>query len=155
MLRKTMLTSALLGASLLGLAQAEAAVITWNLGAPSGLLGLSQNYTAGFPPITITATGFINGNFANPTNQTALFGKGAGGDETGLGLNDDPTLSGGVSEHEINGTNWIQLNVTNAIAAGVTDLSFTMDSSTGADAWRVFESNSATSLGAQALGLTG
>jgi PEP-CTERM motif len=47
------------------------------------------------------------------------------------------------------------LNVTNAIAAGVTGLSFTMDSSTGADAWRVFESNSATSLGAQAPGLTG
>jgi uncharacterized membrane protein len=96
MLRKTLLTSALLGVSLLGLAQAEAAVITWNFGAPSGLLGVSQNYTAGSPPVTITATGFINGNFANPANQTALFGKGAGGGETGLGLNDDPTLSGGV-----------------------------------------------------------
>src|SRR6185437_3505117 len=112
MLRKTLLTSALLAASLFGLAQAEAAVITWNLGSPSGLLGVSQDYTAGSPPVTITATGFINGNFANPANQTALFGKAAGGDENGLGLNDDPTLSGGVSEHEINGTNWIQLDVT-------------------------------------------
>jgi len=155
MFRKTLLTSAVLGVSLLGLAQAEAAVITWNLGSPSGLLGVSQGYTAGSPPVTITATGFINGNFANPANQTALFGKAAGGDETGLGLNDDPTLSGGVSEHEINGTNWIQLDVTNAIAAGVTGLSFTMGSSDGGDAWRVFESNSATSLGVQAPGLTG
>ncbi|HXJ38824.1 MAG TPA: hypothetical protein VNH18_06070, partial [Bryobacteraceae bacterium] len=127
MLRKTLLTSAQLAASLLGLAQAEAAVITWNLGSPSGLLGVSQDYTAGSPPVTITATGFINGNFANPANQTALFGKAAGGDENGLGLNDDPTLSGGVSEHEINGTNWIQLDVTKAIAAGITGLSFAMD----------------------------
>ena len=155
MLRKTLLTSALLAASLFGLAQAEAAVITWNLGSPSGLLGVSQDYTAGSPPVTITATGFINGNFANPANQTALFGKAAGGDENGLGLNDDPTLSGGVSEHEINGTNWIQLDVTKAIAAGITGLSFAMDSSSGGDAWRVFESNSATSLGVQAPGLTG
>jgi len=165
MSRNTLLTTALVGASLLGLAQAKAAAITWNLGAPSGLLGVSQNYSAGSPPVTITATGFINGNFANPANQTALFGKGAGGDETGLGLNDDPTLSGGVSEHEINGTNWIQLNVTNAIAAGVTGLSFTMDSTTGCtavpctapggDSWRVFGSNSATSLGAQLPGLIG
>ena len=155
MLRKTLLTSALLGASLVGLAQAEAAVITWNLGSPAGLLGVSQNYTAGSPPVTITATGFINGNFANAANQTALFGKAAGGDEAGLGLNDDPTQSGGISEHEINGTNWIQLDVANAIAAGVTGLSFTMDSSTGADGWRVFGSNSATSLGAQPPGLIG
>jgi PEP-CTERM motif len=162
--RNTLLTTALVGASLLGLAQAKAAVITWNLGSPSGLLGVSQNYSAGSPPVAITATGFINGNFANPANQTALFGKAAGGDETGLGLNDDPTMTGGVSEHEINGTNWIQLNVTNAIAAGVTGLSFTMDSTTGCtavpcttggDSWRVFGSNSATSLGAQLPGLIG
>jgi PEP-CTERM motif len=79
-------------------------------------------------------------------------------------LNDDPTLVGGVSEHELHGTNWIQLNVTNAINAGVTGLSFTIDSGTGCtalpcttsgDSWRVFGSNSATSLGAQLPGLIG
>src|ERR1700722_18598944 len=95
MLRSTLLTTALVGAAFLGIAQANAAVVTWDLGTPGGLLGVSQNYSAGSPPITITATGFINGNFANPANQTALFGKEAGGDEVGLGLNDDPTLSGG------------------------------------------------------------
>jgi PEP-CTERM motif len=163
MLRKSLLTTTLVGVTLLGLAQTKAAVITWNLGTPSGLLGVAQNYTAGSPPVTITATGFTNGNFV-AANQTALFGKNAGAGETGLGLNDDPTLSGGVSEHELHGTNWIQVNVTNAIAAGVTGLSFTMGSSTGCtsvpcttggDSWRVFGSNSATSLGTQLPGLIG
>jgi hypothetical protein len=163
MLRKLCLTTALVGTGLLALAPAKAAVITWDLGAPSGLLGVSQNYTAGAPPVTITATGFVNGNFI-AANQTALFGKAAGSGESGLGLNDDPTLDGGVSEHELHGTNWIQLNVTNAISAGVTGLSFTIDSSTGCtavpcttggDSWRVFGSNSATSLGTQLPGLIG
>jgi hypothetical protein len=163
MLRRTLLTTALVGAAFLEIAQANSAVITWDLGTPPGLLGVSQNYSAGSPPITITATGFINGNFANPANKTDLFGKEAGGDEVGLGLNDDPTLSGGVSEHELNGRNWIQLNITNAVAAGVHGLSFIMDSTTGCtalpcatgDSWRVFGSNSATSLGAQLPGLIG
>jgi hypothetical protein len=163
MLRRTLLTTALVGAAFLGIAQANSAVITWDLGTPAALLGVSQNYSSGLPPITITATGFINGNFANPANKTDLFGKEAGGDEVGLGLNDDPTLSGGVSEHELNGRNWIQLNITNAVAAGVHGLSFIMDSTTGCtalpcatgDSWRVFGSNSATSLGAQLPGLIG
>jgi hypothetical protein len=163
MSRTMRLTTALVGTSLLALAPAKAAVITWDLGTPSGLLGVSQDYTAGSPPVAITATGFINGNFV-AANQTALFGRNAGGDEVGLGLNDDPTLSGGVSEHELHGTNWIQLNVTDAIGAGVSGLSFTMDSSTGCttlpcttggDSWRVFGSNSATSLGTQLPGLIG
>ena len=125
--RKSLLAFALTGASLLSLTQAHAAVITWDLGTPSGLLGVSQDYTAG-PIVTITATGFVNGNFALATNQTALFGKSDGAGEVGLGLNDDPTQSGGVSEHELHGTNWIQLDVSKAIAAGVTNLSFTMGS---------------------------
>ena len=163
MLRKTLLTTALVVAAFLGIDHAQAAVVTWDLSTPGGLLGVSQNYTAGSPPITIRATGFINGNFV-PGNETALFGKEAGGDETGLGLNDDPTQSGGVFEHELHGTNWIQLDVSKAIAAGVTNLSFTMGSSTGCtavpcttggDSWRVFGSNSATSLGAQLPGLIG
>jgi hypothetical protein len=163
MLRKMCFTAALAGTGLLALAPAKAAVITWDLGTPSGLLGVSQDYTAGAPPVTITATGFTNGNFI-AANQTALFAKADGSGETGLGLNDDPTLDGGVPEHELHGTNWIQLNVTNAINAGVTGLSFTIDSSTGCtavpcttggDSWRVFGSNSATSLGTQLPGLIG
>jgi hypothetical protein len=164
MLQKKILTIALAGLSLAGLAQAKAAAITWNLATPSGLLGVSQDYTAGPSLVTITATGFVNGNFALAANQTALFGSNAGGDDVGLGLNDDPTVNGGVSEHELNGRNWIQIDVSKAIAAGVTNLSFAMASSTGCtdvpcttggDSWRIFGSNSATSLGAQLPGLIG
>ena len=157
MLRKSLLTTTLVGAAFLSIAPAKAAVITWGLGTPSGLLGDSQDYTAGSPPVTITATGFTTGNFSGP--QTALFGKNLGGDEVGLGLADDPS-----GQDEITGTNWVQLNVTNAIAAGVTGLSFIMNSTTGCtavpcttggDSWRVFGSNSATSLGTQLPGLIG
>ena len=42
MLRSTLLTTALVGAAFLGIAQANAAVITWDLGTPGGLLGVSQ-----------------------------------------------------------------------------------------------------------------
>lgn len=164
MSRRSLFMTALAAAHLIGLAQAGASVLTWDLGTPSGLLGVSQDYSAGPSIITITATGFVNGNFALTTNQTALFGKSGGGDETGLGVNDDPTQNGGVSEHELHGTNWIQLDVHKAIAAGVTNLSFTIGSSTGCtavpcttggDSWRVFGSNSATSLGTQLPGLIG
>ena len=72
MLRTTLLTTALAGAAFLGIAQANAAVVTWDLGTPGGLLGVAKNYSAGSPPITITATGFINGNFSDPANQTPL-----------------------------------------------------------------------------------
>jgi hypothetical protein len=63
-----------------------------------GFWGTLRTY-CGSPPITIRATGSINGNFV-PSNETALFGKAAGGDESGLGLSADPS-----GEHEINGTN--------------------------------------------------
>jgi hypothetical protein len=141
----------------MGVGPAKAAVITWDLSTPSGLLGDAQNYSAGSPPITIRAAGFINGNFI-PGNETALFGKALPSPETGLGVNDDPS-----GEHELNGSNWIQINVTGAVAAHVTGFSFIMDSvqgctalpCTSGDSWRVFGSNSATSLGAQLPGLIG
>jgi hypothetical protein len=164
LLQKKLLTIALAGVSLAFITQAKASVITWNLGTPSGLLGVFQDYTAGPSLVTITATGFVNGNFALASNQTALFGHNAGGDEVGLGLEDDPTMNGGVSQHELNGRNWIQIDVSKAIAAGVTNFSFTMASNTGCtevpcttdgDSWRVFGSNSSTSLGAQLPGLIG
>ena len=51
--------------------------------------------------------------------------------------------------HELNGTQWIQINFTAARAAGVTNFDFVMGSTTDTEAWRVFGSNSATSLGVQ------
>jgi hypothetical protein len=66
-----------------------------------------------------------------------LFGKAAGGDEVGVGLNND-TFAG---EDEISGNSLIRI----AMAANLTNVSFMMDSSTAPDAWTVMGSNSATS----------
>jgi hypothetical protein len=139
------LTAIAIGAGLvLGASGAQAATIIWNLNTPPGVPSPNPNtqtFTAG--GITITANGFINGNFSGPPNLP-LFVKTDPGDETGLGSNVDAS-----GDHELNGTQWIQIDFRNARMAGVTDFDFMMGSSTGTEAWRVFGSNSATSLGSQ------
>ena len=160
MLRRTLLTTALAGAAFLGITQANAAAITWDLGTPVGFWGTPRTILRVRPRSRSGRQASSTAPSSYPGNETALFGKEAGGDEVGLGLNDDPTAEEG---HEINGSNSIQLNITNAVAAGVHGLSFIMDSTTGCtalpcttgDSWRVFGSNSATSLGAQLPGLIG
>ena len=82
---------------------AHAGTVTFDLSMPSGLLGVSQMYTAG--PFTITAFGF-DGTGA----PTDLYGKNLGFDETGLGLNNDPS-----GQHEISGMNYIQLDLTSLL----------------------------------------
>jgi len=80
---------------------------------------------------TITASGFTNFGMAGV--GTALFDKSGGGSENGLGFVDD--LSG---NDEISGTNFIQIDVTGAIAAGVTGFQFAMGSTTQLEQWTVF-----------------
>ena len=91
---------------LLSLSSAQAEVV-WDLSTPSGLLGTTQTYTAG--GATISAAGFA-GSFSSPT---ALFGKALGGDESGLGLANDPTNG----EDEIFGVNFVVINMTGARTA--------------------------------------
>jgi hypothetical protein len=135
---KSIASAALIILGLLGLSSAQAVEVTWNLDSPLGLLGTTQTYTAG--GATITAAGFAS----SLTTPTALFAKNLGGDEIGLGLNNDPT-----GEHEISGLSFIQMNMTGARTAGMTGFSFMMDSTTGGESWTVLGSNSATSLGVQ------
>jgi hypothetical protein len=63
-------------------------------------------------------------------------------DENGLGLQNDPS-----GDNEIQGTSLVQI----AMAAGLTDVSFIMASTTAGEAWEVWGSNSATALGAPLL----
>jgi hypothetical protein len=145
-LRATLTAIAIGAGVVLGASGAQAATINWDLNTPAGVPSPNPNtqtFTAG--GITITANGFINGNFSGPPNL-ALFVKTSGGDETGLGSNVDST-----GDHELNGTQWIQINFTAARAAGVTNFDFVMGSTTATqpEGWRVFGSNSATSLGSQ------
>jgi hypothetical protein len=133
-LRSFVFASAL-GASV-GLSALPASATTFNLGSPSGLLGTTQTYTA--DGITITAAGFSGpAALGVGTPNVNLFGKAAGGDEVGVGLNND-TFAG---EDEISGNSLIRI----AMAANLTNVSFMMDSSTAPDAWTVMGSNSATS----------
>lgn len=136
-MKKLLLASALaLGMS----GGAHAATVTWDMSngvAPPGLLvGTTTTITAcGGCGISISAAGFSS---AAQTTPVALFEKNLGGDEIGLGLNNDPT-----GDHEISGTSVIIVNFTNAIAHGATALSFDfkMDSSTSPDAWAVLSSS--------------
>jgi hypothetical protein len=96
-----------------------------------GLLGTSNTYGP------VTATGYLSN-----LNTGALFGKGVlngTGSEDGLGLNAD-------SDHEIDGTDFIQLDISGLSGAIQIALS-----STGGDTWAVFGSNTLGTLGATNL----
>jgi len=122
----------------LGASSAQA--IVWDLSggvAPPGTsAGTSHNFTAG--GITITAAGFTSNAF---TTSATLFEKNGGVGETGLGLTNDPN----VGQNEINGSNLIRIDFTNAKNAGVTNFDFQFGSSTAGESWLVFASNSSNS----------
>jgi hypothetical protein len=118
-----------------GFSSAQAATVAWNLSSSPGLLGNTQTYTVS--GATITAAGFTSNSFAT---GTALYGKAAGGDENGLGINSDPT-----GNHEIWGSTVIRVDLTAARLAGLTGFFFQFGSTTGGESWQVFGSNSATS----------
>jgi hypothetical protein len=126
-----------LGASVSVLAIPTASAITWDFGPlHPGLLGTTQTYTVS--GVTLTAAGFSSAAALAGAANVALFGKTGGGDENGLGLNNDPS-----GDHEIQGTSLVQI----AMAAGLSNVTFQMGSTTG-EAWEVWGSSSATALGA-------
>jgi hypothetical protein len=98
---------------------AQANLVQWDFSSPTGLLGTTQSYVSG--GITITAAGFTDNTFLNPT---ALYGKNDG-DEKGLGL--------------ANGL--VRLDMSNAYQ---TSFSFAMNSTTGEEKWAVYGSDSPT-----------
>jgi hypothetical protein len=131
----------------LGVGGAQAGTVTWNLSSPAGDVGSnSHTYTSITGGFQLTASGFtslnntMGGSFGSPVD---LWGKTGGGDETGLGLANDAS-----GDHEIQGTNVIEINFTNARLAGVTNFGFQMGSSTadttGGETWKVLGSVSGT-----------
>jgi len=114
---------------------AWATPVLYSFNTPSGALGNSQSYTNN--GITVTATGYSSTNV-----QTALFGKNDGGDEVGLGLQNDPT---GVNEIPTN--EFIQLNLTNFWAANPTNVQMSIGSVQSGESWNIFGSNTAGTLG--------
>jgi len=123
----------LLAATALGVCSAQAAIVTWDLSSKTGDLGQTESYTSG--GISLTAAGFTSASFSHKTD---LYGKNGSGNEKGLGLEND-------GDHEISGDNIIRIDFSNARTAGLTGFSFSMNSSTDGEKWKVFGSNSATS----------
>ncbi len=106
---------------------------TWNFNLPSGTLGTSQAYNVN--GVKITAYGY------NTSGGTAaLYGKNAGGDENGLGIN-------GTTDNEIDRTHFVQLDLTNLIAAGATNVQILINSIQTGETYAIYGSNTLGSLG--------
>lgn len=118
---------------MLAAATAGNAAVSINFNSATGNIGNSHTYTSG--GLSVTATGY-----ASTGTQTPLYGKNAGGDENGLGLN-------GYTDSEINvGTDFIQLDV-QALFGLVSGGTFFMGSSTNGEMWAVYGSNTAGTVG--------
>jgi hypothetical protein len=112
-------------------ASAQATTILFNLSSPTG--NITNTHTYGTAPLTIVAKGF---NWAGGTAD--LYGKHAGGDENGLGLNNDPT-----GDHEIHyHSGYVQIDVQNLFGRILPgSLTFGTNSTTGGEQWTVYGSN--------------
>ena len=124
---------------------AHAATITFNFnvcgsstntGVGNADCGTTSTYTSG--GYTIVATAFPS--VAGGGNDLWAKNGGAGSDENGLGLTSD-----GSGEDEITPGHFIQLTLSPSIV-GNDPLTLTMGSTTGTEAWRVVETNTAGSM---------
>lgn len=124
---------------------ARAATVTFNFDTCGN--GTTKNASCG-SSTTYTVDGFtiIATAFPAPGSAGTLFAKQSGGDENGLGLTNDPT-----HDNEITAGSFIQLNL---LDIPVVPLTIVMDSSTGSDAWKLYETNTvgATSGTVEATG---
>jgi hypothetical protein len=126
--------------SLLGIPTASAETWTFPDGVPPcvAACGTTHNFASTPGGVVIAGAGFSSpAALAGGTPDVQLFGKTLGGDETGLGLANDPT----PGENEIQGTSLIRIAMAAGLSAPVT---FQMDSTTAGEMWRVEGSNSAT-----------
>lgn len=98
----------------------------------AGGTNLGFTHTYSFDGQNITASGFNGGTAANLSGKN----NGVGSDEDGLGIF-------GLTDNEINfeagvPQDFVQLDMTNLLAAGFTGIQFEMGSTTSPEAWEVF-----------------
>jgi hypothetical protein len=126
----------------LAMSTAANASTTLSFGGPNINWGNTHTFTSG--GLSVTASGFTAANA-----PTALYGKNGGGDEVGLGLNNDPS-----GDHEIYyGYGYVQIDVS-ALFGLVSGITFSTNSTTDGEQWSIFGSNTAGSYSGLAL-LTG
>ena len=123
---------------LLAVASVANASTTFNLtftGSSGDLVG-PQTFTNN--GVSIIATGYSSNGVT-----TDLYAKNLLGDEIGLGMNTGDT----TGDHEIYyGTDFIQLNLTNALAQSFSSFQIAMNSVTAGESWRIYSTNSAGTL---------
>lgn len=150
---KTILKTLLLAGAAVALATgANAATVVYNFGLiadtaalTTGDLGLTATYTLSGLSVTASAFGPAG------TSADHLYGKNLGGDETGLGMTNDPS-----GQHEIYfGKGFVQLDL-NALLGKVKASSTyaAFNSTTGGEQWTIYGSNTAGTLGSATLPTT-
>jgi hypothetical protein len=132
-LMNSKLAAILTGLILLITSPAWGTTLTWNFDSPAGNLGNSHTYTVS--GVSVTATGF---SAAGVSNETALFGKTEGGDESGLGI-------AAEDDHEIAGSEFIQFDISDV--ANLTSGSIVMGSVQSGETFEIFGSNTLGDIG--------
>lgn len=112
---------------------ASANTLLYDFSTPSGVLGVSQQYTSN--GITLTAYGFNNSS--QPIN---LYGKNNGGDENGLGIARAP-------DSEIQTYNFVQLDVTSLHSLNLLSAMISLGSVQNGEGWKIYGSDTLGSLG--------
>lgn len=106
---------------------------TWNLNSPLGPLGTSQVYSAN--GLTVTAYGYANSGPAR-----VLYGRNDANNESGIGIS-------GTTENEIDGNNFVQLDLSAVIAAGAQNGTMMVDSVQNGESFNIYGSNTPGSIG--------
>ena len=152
--RTSVLTTSLIAAALFASAPAYADNITWNFGtlAP-GLQGQSHDYTVSGATINAQAFG-PNGSGAGTSGPVQLFGKTGGGDETGLGLSNDPSGNDEITSGSFVQLDISKLNLLNNVISFQAGSTTTGGSSGAVEGWIISESNASGMLGSQLLTCT-
>lgn len=107
--------------------------VTWNFSTPTGVLSNSKVYTVNGIPIT--AYGFTNAGAPR-----SLYGKNDGGIERGLGI-------AGTTNNEIDTYNFVQLDLSNLITSGATNVKMVVNSVQSGEKYNVYGSNTLGSIG--------
>ena len=116
---------------------AWAGTLNYNFSAGlSGQQGTSLSYTQG--GYTITAYGYQVGQPGNTPED--LYVKTSGGDESGLGLANE-------YDHEIESNQFVQLNLTNLVTAGMTNGDLTIGSVQSGEGYSICTSSALGTLG--------
>jgi len=121
-------------------APVHADTLLFTFTSPLGLLGNSQGY--GTSPADITAYGYSGTSNTVVNTPTALYAKNQGGDETGLGLNQDST-----GQDEIENNAFVQIDFSDINTLHIASVQFEMGSAQTGENWAVYGSNTKGKIG--------